>query len=478
MAALRGAASGATRSSCSAPAAATTPVPSSSCRIIALRPRSLAPSAAATINTTNNNTNHRCRGVRARPSVAAAAAAASNNTNPTDIVCVGEALFDLIADQKGVPRDKVASWTGYPGGAPCNVATAAARLGASAAFVSSLGRDPRGDELLALLRERAVDVSQVQRPRSHPTRAVYVVRTADGDREFSGFGGPTETYSDCFLDADALDLAALQNARCVVTGTLGLAYPASRRAIERAVKAAREAGAVVLVDVNWRPVFWPPEEKSGGGDGGGAAEAGAARRVILDFLSAHADVVKVSDADLEYLCAGVTCDEALSNPCSLLGGGEGAASSPSLASALLASLPLPRAAGVLVTAGEKGASYCFRAANKGAHSGFVPAYDVGVADTTGAGDAFTAGFLWWMLRKNEGSGPASGGGGGGRSGRDALRALQSDPGALADAVAFGAATGALTCTRPGAIASQPRLEEVMALFEKERNKGGEAARAA
>lgn len=37
-----------------------------------------------------------------------------------------------------------------------------------------------------------------------PTRDVYVVRDNDGDREFAGFGRPTESYSDCFLDANSI----------------------------------------------------------------------------------------------------------------------------------------------------------------------------------------------------------------------------------------------------------------------------------
>jgi fructokinase len=42
----------------------------------------------------------------------------------------------------------------------------------------------------------------------------------------------------------------------VVTGTLGLAYPQTREAMEAAAAAAKEGGTRLLVDVNWRPVFW------------------------------------------------------------------------------------------------------------------------------------------------------------------------------------------------------------------------------
>lgn len=62
-----------------------------------------------------------------------------------------------------------------------------------------------------------------------------------------------------------------QAADVLVTGTLGLAYPDTAKALRAAALAAKAAGAVVLVDVNWRPVFWPQGLEH-------------AKKVILEYL--------------------------------------------------------------------------------------------------------------------------------------------------------------------------------------------------
>lgn len=93
----------------------------------------------------------------------------------------------------------------------------------------------------------------------------------------------------------------IQGADILVTGTLGLAAPQTKKAMFRAAELVKSGGGKLLVDVNWRPVFWDDLE--------------VARKEILAFLD-MADIVKISDADLEYLydMQSVT---ALLNPCAV-----------------------------------------------------------------------------------------------------------------------------------------------------------------
>lgn len=329
------------------------------------------------------------------------------------VASLGEALYDCLANQIGLPVDKVESWTPYPGGAPANVVTGVARLGAGALFISAIGKDELGDDFVALLQKRGVDTSGVQRV-ERPTRDILVTRKPDGDRQFAGFGkAKTHEYADCYLDPQALPLDKIKAADALVTGTLGLAGGPTAEAMRQAVVAAREGGhTTVVIDVNWRPVFWDDEA--------------AAKAAVLEYIQ-QAHILKVTDEEAEWLF-GIPPSEALAHPERVLERGQGWR-------------------GVLVSAGEKGSAYAFRApGGKMDMSGAVPVLDVKVADTTGAGDAYLAGFLFYML--------LSGG----------LDSLLADPGKLRRGVEFATACGAFTCTKPGAIDAQPTAAEAEALL--------------
>ena len=76
-----------------------------------------------------------------------------------DITAIGEALIDLT--QTGLSASGVAEYAANPGGAPANLAVAAAKLGASTAFIGRVGADAFGTQLRECLRANGVDVSRM-----------------------------------------------------------------------------------------------------------------------------------------------------------------------------------------------------------------------------------------------------------------------------------------------------------------------------
>ena len=311
------------------------------------------------------------------------------------VLCLGEILFDCLADRTGVALDLVESWTPYPGGAPANVACALVKLGTSSGFIGCVGEDEPGNTLVNLIETLGVNVTGIQRHPTAPTRQVYVLRSQTGDRSFAGFGSYNTTeFADTRLQAADLPLNLLEDAEFLVSGTLELAYPKSREAITRALHIAEQHHVKILVDVNWRPVFWPYPE--------------LAPQIMLDFLK-YADFVKLSEEEAQWLFE-TTDPSAIAQQ-------------------------LDHCEGVLVTAGEKGCAY-FLSENQGS----LPAFAVDVVDTTGAGDSFVAGFVHQLCQHG-------------------IRAL-ANPDTAKYIVTYASAVGALTATKPGAIAAQPTATEV------------------
>lgn len=268
-------------------------------------------------------------------------------TNPR-VLCLGEILFDCLADQLGRSLEQVESWTPYPGGAPANVACALVKLGTSAGFVGCVGEDESGNQLVQLLQDIGVDSTGVQRHPTAPTRQVYVVRSEKGEREFAGFGElDTSKFADAFLNASKLPESLFENADFLVIGTLELAYPQTREAITRALQLANQYDLKILVDVNWRPMFWP--------------DPSIAKPLIQQLLK-KVDFLKITKEEAELLF-DTTDAGAITHR-------------------------LDSVEGVLVTDGDKGCNYCL-----GEQESTLPAFSVDVKDTTGAGDGFVAGFI-------------------------------------------------------------------------------------
>lgn len=268
-----------------------------------------------------------------------------------DIVAIGEVLIDLT--QVGVNEQKIPQFSANPGGAPANLAVAAARLGASTAFIGKVGSDGYGAYLRAVLEENHVDTTgMLADPKEHTTLAVVSVDET-GERSFSFYRDPS---ADVNLRAEEIPENLLKETRILHFGSVSLTAEPSRSATLYAARTARENGALVSYDPNYRASLWS--------DADTAAEQMKAALPLCDIL-------KISDEELPLL-SGTTDPEA--------------------GSAILAAKGIRL---IFVTLGADGAFF-----RLGDQTGSVPGIKVNVGDTNGAGDTFFGAALSRLVRED------------------------------------------------------------------------------
>ena len=255
------------------------------------------------------------------------------------ICTLGELLIDMT--QNGTDELGNGRFTAYPGGAPANVAVAAARLGAETAFIGKVGNDAFGRSLTETLRKEGVDVSGLFRCEDIPTTMALVSVDERGEREFAFYRTPG---ADTQLTADEA-ISALEELPLILhVGSLSLTTMPAREACESAVHYAKDRGVLISYDPNYRASLWDSEEY--------AIE-------MMKVLLPLADIVKVSDEEMLMLTGTEDFAEGSQILCDY---------GPTL---------------VLVTLGSQGVF-----ARYGDFAEVVPGFRVKVADTNGAGDTF------------------------------------------------------------------------------------------
>ena len=268
-----------------------------------------------------------------------------------DIVAIGEVLIDLT--QKGVDENGVAQYAANPGGAPANLAVAAARLGAKTAFVGKVGRDAFGSSLRAVLEANDVDTQGLlEDAKEHTTLAVVSVDET-GERSFSFYRNPS---ADVNLRAEELPEKLLKDTRVLHFGSVSLTAEPARSATLYAARAARENGCLVSYDPNYRASLWNSQEE--------------AVREMKNALPL-CDILKISDEELPLL-TGTT--------------------DPAQGSAILAKLGIRL---IFITLGANGAFF-----RLGEQTGSVPGIPVKVGDTNGAGDTFFGAALSKLVKED------------------------------------------------------------------------------
>jgi fructokinase len=316
------------------------------------------------------------------------------------IVSFGELLIDFVSMESGVTVGEASGFYKTPGGAPANVAVAAARLGIPAAFLGMVGDDPFGHFLEGVLRTDNVDTRGLRFHADARTALAFVSLTSDGDRSFSFYRNPS---ADMLMRPEDVALDVIDNYRVFHYGSITLINEPSRSATLAAVEYARSRGKLLSYDPNLRMALWP--------------NADAARAGMLAGLE-FAHVVKVTDEELEFMTGGRNVSE----------------------------LWRPGMRVIAITHGAGGATLYHRYGENVAQIS-APGFVVSVVDTTGAGDGFIAGLITKLLEH----------------GGDALLEADYSA-HLPEIARFANAVGALATTERGGIPGLPKRAAVDAFL--------------
>jgi fructokinase len=311
-----------------------------------------------------------------------------------DILCLGEVLIDMFPAEIGRAMTEVSAFRPKPGGAPANVAVAAARLGTESGFIGKVGDDTFGHFLENVLKNEGVDTQGIRFDPEARTTLVFIAMPDVHNAEFVFYRNPG---ADMLLQPEELPVSLLQSTTWLHFGSLSLIDEPIHSAALMAIEIARQAGALISFDVNYRPALWSSQEQ-------------AYQRVMasLPFV----DLVKVNQAELALL----TGSEQLEDGSRIL---------LSHGSKLC-----------VVTTGADGSYF-----NNGREGAFVPGFKVDTVDATGCGDAFVAGLLTQLVETDQ-------------------RNAEFTPDQLKAALRYANAVGALTALTQGVIPALPNTKQV------------------
>lgn len=309
-----------------------------------------------------------------------------------DVTALGEVLIDFTP--YGDSEAGMALFEQNPGGAPANVLGAVSNLGLKPAFIGKVGDDMHGALLKDTLDKIHIDTTgMIVDPDFFTTLAFVSLK--NGERSFSFARKPG---ADTQLREDEINLDVVKNSKIFHCGSLSLTDEPARSATFFAVKEAKEAGAVISYDPNYRPLLWKTEE-----------DAIEKMRSMIPY----ADIMKISDEETALLSGKEDPREA--------------------AEILLAQ----GVSCVVVTLGKDGA--LLKTKNIEVSAKGKPRKAV---DTTGAGDSFWGGLLSRLALNNVK--PAD------LTEEQALEYLN-----------FANAVAGLCVEKRGAIPAMPTLEQVM-----------------
>jgi len=264
------------------------------------------------------------------------------------VVAIGDVNVDLIAPISFFPKKGgevlIDRLERRAGGSAANLSAAVSRLGLKSGFIGRVGNDSFGRFLTDEFNEEKVDISQLQVDEEIGTGLTFILVTEEGERTMFGFRG-----ANVHLSPDEIDVNYIKNADALHISGYSLLRDPQRKAALKALEGAKKAGILVSFDAGVLP----------------AMKASDFIRSTLRSI----DLLFLNELEATSLMG-------IKNP-------EKAASRALKLGPKIVAMKLGKGGCLILTEGEEIRS---------------PAFNVKVVDTTGAGDAFDAGFLAGIIK--------------------------------------------------------------------------------
>ena len=269
-----------------------------------------------------------------------------------DVVALGELLIDFTENGTSMQGNPVLE--ANPGGAPCNVLAMLNRLGHQTGFIGKVGHDMFGEQLENALKEVGISTEGLVKDEKIHTTLAFVHTLEGGDRDFSFYRNPG---ADMMLTESELNINMLENCSIFHFGSLSMTDEVCREATKRAIKTAKEKGAIISFDPNLREPLW---------------ESLDAAKEQIDYGMSQCDILKISDNEIQWFTKEKDYDKGVAY--------------------LQSKYPIRL---ILVSMGKEGS----RAYMNGKCVQAAPFLQEHTIETTGAGDTFCACVLHYVLKK-------------------------------------------------------------------------------
>lgn len=269
------------------------------------------------------------------------------------ILCIGEALIDMICTDKGKPLSEGENFLKKPGGAPTNVAAAIAALGGDVELAAKVGKDPFGQHMVDVMESFGVSTKWMLQDENYFTTFAFVSLMENGERDFYFNRG-----ADGQLTRDEVDAIGLEEFSIVHFGSATAFLPGPLQvAYQSLLQKSLSQNILISFDPNYRSLLFQHDQQS-----------------FIDqswnFLDA-CHFFKVSDEEAMMLTGRATVTDAVND------------------------FLLRTKSVFAITLGKDGTLLGINGKTK-----IVPSIKIKPVDTTGAGDAFVGAILYQLEGKS------------------------------------------------------------------------------